>query len=101
MHSRRSKSIAFEFEFTGFDFREIENVIEQPQQRVGGLLQHFAGTRAAAPISSVFEQQLGHADDAVHGSANLVAHVGEKFALGAIGPFGRIFGNFQFCFGAF
>ena len=29
------------------------------------------------------EQQLGHADDAVHGRADLVADVGEELRLGA------------------
>ena len=34
------------------------------------------------------EQQLGHADDAVHRRADLVAHVGEELALDAIGLLG-------------
>ena len=33
------------------------------------------------------ERQVGHADDAVHRRANLVAHVGEELALGAVGGF--------------
>ena len=35
------------------------------------------------------ERQLGHADDAVHRRADLVAHVGEKLALGVVRRFGR------------
>ena len=31
------------------------------------------------------EHQLGHADDAVHGRADLVAHVGQELALGPAG----------------
>src|SRR2546423_12860567 len=34
------------------------------------------------------EQEAGHGDDAVHGGANLVAHVREKFGLGARSRFG-------------
>ena len=38
------------------------------------------------------QQQLVHANDAVHGSANFVAHVGEEAALGAIGGIGGFAG---------
>ena len=33
-------------------------------------------------------QQLGHAEHAVHRRADLVAHIGEEFGLGAVGGFG-------------
>ena len=42
------------------------------------------------------QQQIGHADDAVHRGADFVAHVGQEFALGAVGGFGRLFGYLQF-----
>ena len=38
----------------------------------------------------VLEREFGHADDAVHGRADLVAHVREEFALGAAGGLGCI-----------
>ncbi len=38
------------------------------------------------------EGQLRHAEDAVHGRADFVAHVGQEVALGAVGLFGRKFG---------
>ncbi len=44
------------------------------------------------------EQQTGHADDAVHGRADLVAHVGQEFALGIGGCFG---GGNHFLFGGY
>jgi hypothetical protein len=37
-------------------------------------------------------QGLGHADDAVQGRADLVAHIGQELALGAVGLLGRIAG---------
>jgi hypothetical protein len=46
-----------------------------------------------------FGQDLRHADDAVHGRADLVAQVGEKAALGAIGRFGRELGVERGLFG--
>ncbi len=36
------------------------------------------------------EQQLRHADDAVHRRPNLMAHIGQKLALGLAGGFGLI-----------
>ena len=39
------------------------------------------------------EGQLGHADDAVHRRADLVAHVGEKLALGPAGGLGGLLGS--------
>ena len=35
-------------------------------------------------VSAVSSSQLRHADDAVHGRADLVAHVGEELALGPL-----------------
>ena len=46
--------------------------------------------------SSVLERQFGHADDAVHGGADFMAHVGQEFALGAVGGFGGFLGRGQF-----
>ena len=39
--------------------------------------------------------QMAHADDGVHGGADFVAHVGQKFALGASGGFGGFLGCLQ------
>ena len=45
------------------------------------------------------EGQLGHADDAVHGRADLVAHVGQELALGPVGGLGGVLGLAQFLLG--
>ena len=42
------------------------------------------------------EQQAGHADDAVHRRADLVAHGGQEFRLGMVGGFGLLLGVDQF-----
>ena len=41
-------------------------------------------------------EHLHHADDAVHGGANLVAHRRQKRALGAVGGFGGLAREHQF-----
>ena len=51
------------------------------QQRVGRDCARSPGTRAARASASVVEQQVRHAQDAVHRRADLVAHVGEEGAL--------------------
>ena len=45
------------------------------------------------------QRQFGHADDAVHGRADFVAHRGQELALGAVGRFGRVLGDSQLLFG--
>ena len=44
--------------------------------------------------------QVGHAEDAVHGSADFVAHVGQELALGLVGGLGSFFGTLQLHLGA-
>ncbi len=41
------------------------------------------------------ERQRGHADDAVHRRADLVAHVGEELALGAARGLGLLLGGLE------
>src|SRR5215469_2699646 len=75
-----------EIELPCFDLREIEQVIDQGEQGIGGILdraQVFA--LLAGELSA--QGKLGHAHDRVHRRANLVAHVGEELTLG----FGRFF----------
>ena len=43
--------------------------------------------------SSVSSSQFGHPDNAVHGRADLVTHVGQEFALGAAGGIGGFLGG--------
>ena len=43
--------------------------------------------------------QLGHAEDAVHRRADLVAHVGQELALGPVGGLGRLLGLLQLLLG--
>src|SRR5215468_10596602 len=69
-----------EFELARLDLREIEQVIDQRQQRIGRILDRaqvfalLAGQRRT-------QGKLGHPYNRVHRRANLVAHVGEEFAL--------------------
>jgi len=44
------------------------------------------------------EEEADHAEDAVHGGADLVGHVGEEFAFEAGGLEGGVAGGFEFLF---
>ena len=70
-----------------FDLGEIQEVVQQPQQRLGRIAGH-----AQALLLLRFQlgtlQQFDHPQDAVHRSPDLVTHVGQEFALRRIGLFG-------------
>src|SRR6266849_281819 len=75
-----------ELQFSGFDFRKIQDVVEDRHQRVGG---SFDSSEVVALLVAELgvESEVGHSDDAVHRRADLVAHVGEEFAFRAICAF--------------
>ena len=69
-----------EVELAGFDLGEIQDVVDDGKQRVA------AGTDRLDVFLLVLvergvEQQARHADNAVHGRADFVAHVGQELAL--------------------
>ena len=67
----------------GFDFREIEDIVDDGQQRVAG----FADGGDVVVLLGVefcVEQQSTHADHGVHRRADLVAHGGQERALGLV-----------------
>jgi hypothetical protein len=79
-----------EVELAGLDLGEVEDVVDQVQQRVGRLLRRAADSALLRASAERLQQQLGHADDAVHRRADLVAHVGEELALRARRALGRV-----------
>ena len=78
------EGMMFQFEFAGFDLGEVEDVIDDGQQRVGA-------AAGGLDIIALFIGQIGvqqqprHANDAVHGRADFVAHVGQELGLGERG----------------
>ena len=68
------------------DFGKVQDVVDDAQQRVGGALDDF-GEFPLLALQGGFQQQARHADDAVHGGADFVAHGGQEFAFGLVGGF--------------
>ena len=86
----RSARIEFDvlqFEPAGLDLRQVEDVVEDGQQGLARLAHHL---QAVALHGGEFVRRhgLGHAQHAVQGCADLVAHGGQEGALGPIGGLG-------------
>ena len=89
----------FELQFARFDFREVENVIDDQQQcfgRLGDRFQVLALFRGELRV----ERQFGHAEYPAERGANLVAHVRHEFALRPVGRIGGFLGLSQGDLGA-
>ena len=74
---------------------DIQAVPQQIQQTVGGVGGDAQQLAAVTAESGILGGQLQHAEDGVHGGADLVAHGGEEVALGAAGAVGLLFGLAQ------
>src|SRR5512134_3713575 len=78
----------------GLDLRKVQNVVNQ-------LKKAATGTPEDPEVLSLVRRQLcipeqiGHADDGVHRSADLMADSGQKLAFGLVGHFSRLLGKEQ------
>ncbi len=72
----------------GLDLREVEDVVDDRQERVAGIADG-RGVVVLLGVELGVEQQAAHADDRVHRRADLVAHRREERALRLVGGFGR------------
>ena len=76
----------FEIEPAGLDLGEVEDFLDQRQQRVAGGL-HRAGIGGLFGRELGVQQKIGHAENAVQRRADLVRHHREEARLGAVGGF--------------
>ena len=72
----------FERKFSGFDFREVQDVVDDTQQISGAGADGFDVFPLLLGQPRV-GQQAGHAGDGVHRRTDFVAHVGQELRLGA------------------
>ncbi len=70
-----------ELELAGLDLGEVQDVVDDRQQRLAGAADALGVLRAGRSSSSVVEQQAGQPDDAVHRRPDLVAHRGQEAGL--------------------
>ena len=71
----------FELELAGLDLREVQDVVDDHEQALGGDL-HPGGQFVLVGVEVGVEQQVRQPDDAVHRGADLVAHGRDEFRLG-------------------
>ena len=86
------EQIEFDFldiQLAGFDLGEVEDVVDHPEQVVGRSF-HQVELFALLTRELGFQGQVDHAHDAVHRRADFMAHVGQEFALQAVGGFGGL-----------
>ena len=74
------------------DFGHVQNVVDKPHQQLAGQADVPQVFPHALRLVHVLLRQLGHAGDGVHGRADVVGHVGEEAALGAVGALRRFAG---------
>ena len=84
----------FQHQFAGFDFGEIENVVEHGQQVLRGAA-HFGQPIALRRGFGIALGEMAEAHDGVERGADFVTHIGQEGALGAAGRFGLILGDDQ------
>ncbi len=89
------KVLRVQGQLTRFDLGKIQDVVEHGQKRLG---RGFDGAQKLPLLAGDLgvQEQLGHAQNAVHGGADFMAHIGQEFAFGAAGGFGGLFGLEQF-----
>ena len=71
----------FDIQLAGLDLGEVQDVVDQPEQVLCRGLD-LADVVVLARRQVGLECQVAHADDGVHGRADLVAHVGQEITLG-------------------
>ena len=82
----------FHIQLAGFDLGEIQNVVNNPQQRIGRRL-NLIQIILLFGCQLGFQRQVAHTDNRIHRGADLVAHVGQKITLGPGGFFGLFLGG--------
>ena len=89
--SRSEKSAGSSSRLAGLDLGEVEDVVDDPEEGIRRRLDR----RQVLPLvlgEGGVEGQLGHAEDGVHGRADLVADVGQELVLGPVGRLRRLLG---------
>ena len=83
-HVLRAEGLVVQVQTTGLDLGQVEHIVDQTQQRAAGHLRPRQQL-CLVPGEGGVAQQVGHADHGVERRADLMAHVGQKFALDARG----------------
>ena len=85
-HLRHVEALAEDLHLAGLDLRDVEDVVDQAQQVAPGGedLLEVGDEALLAQVVGLLLEHLAVADDGVERRAQLVAHVGQEGALGAV-----------------
>ncbi len=73
-----------EFDLSGFDLGDIEDLVDDPEQYFGRALRG-CDVAVLLLVEPGLTHQLQHAENAIHRGADFVAHLGQELRLGAVG----------------
>lgn len=85
---------AGEGDFADMGVGVVEEVVDEAEETLGGGLDDGEALAVGVGARGI-EEDLGHAEDAVHGGAELVADAGEELAFGAGSGEGVVAGAFE------
>ncbi len=77
-------------ESSGFDLGEIQHVIDETEEMFGRIVNHGDAVLMGRGEMGVATENLGEAQNAVEGGAQLVTHTGEELTFRAIGGIGGV-----------
>ena len=88
-HAAQGEGICRQLQFSAFNVAHVQNVVDEAKQIFGGGFDF--GKVAQRLLRQILRhsRQVRQAHNGVHGRADLMAHVGEKFAFGpafSLGP---------------
>ena len=86
--ARQIKILHLQVELLRLNLGEIENVVDQAEQRFATYANNFSKTSLLV-VKFGIKQQPGHANDPIYRSSDFMAHVGQKLAFGGachLGP---------------
>ena len=90
----------FDLHFSGLDFRDVENVVDDAEQPLGCIID-LAQVVFLTGREVGLQCQMRHADDGIHRRADFMTHVGKEVGLGCCGFFCCGTGAFGFALGIF
>ncbi|CDC68676.1 putative uncharacterized protein [Oscillibacter sp. CAG:155] len=94
-HLPQGQQIHVQCQLAAFDLGHVQHVVDEAQQVLAGEGDLVEAVPHLGGLVDVGGGNGCHAHNGVHGSADVVAHVGEEFALGLVSPLRLPLGFFQ------
>ncbi|EXJ13741.1 hypothetical protein D779_3435 [Imhoffiella purpurea] len=84
-----------QLKLAGLDLREVQDVVEEPEQVAGGRV-HLVEPLSLHVRHALAAEQIAEPEDGVHRGSDLVGHVADEGALGNVGHLRRLLRPAQF-----